>query len=170
MGEAANKLLIIGLGNPILTDDAIGWRVAAALREKLRDHAELAASVEITEACLGGLSLAELMVDYTRVIVIDAIMTRDCVPGTVYTFKLTALPGTLNTASAHDTNLATALGTLRRYGGIVPDDEAVDIVAVEAAEVMTFSETCTPAVEASIVPATEAVFRLIQASCAENQK
>jgi hydrogenase maturation protease len=162
MGESASKLLVIGLGNPILTDDAIGWRVAELLRDILRDHDEtFAASVEIIEASLGGLSLAELMVDYTRAIVIDAIITRDGVPGTVSTFKLTDLPGTLNTASAHDTNLATALGALRRFGAVVPDDRAVDIVAIEAEEVMTFSETCTPAVEASIPVATEATFQLI---------
>ena len=59
------------------------------------------------------------VITYTRALVIDAIMTRDGMPGTLYTFKLTDLPGTLNTASAHDTNLATALGTLRRYGGVV---------------------------------------------------
>ena len=163
MGIPSSKLLIIGLGNPILTDDAIGWRVAGALRDKLRDYAALAASVEIIEACLGGLSLAEMMVDYTRVIVIDAIMTRDIVPGTVFSFKLTDLPGTLNTASVHDTNLATALDILRRYGAVVPDDSAVDIVAVEAKEVMIFSEACTPAVEASIPAATETAFQLIRA-------
>jgi hydrogenase maturation protease len=148
MGELTSKLLVIGLGNPILTDDAIGWRVAGALRERLRDH--------------GDESLAELMVDHTRAIVIDATMTRDGVPGTVYTLKLTDLPGTLNTASAHDTNLATALAALRRFGAVVPDDSAIDIVTVEAEEVMTFSEECTPAVEASIPAATETVFQLIR--------
>jgi hydrogenase maturation protease len=164
MGELTSKLLVIGLGNPILTDDAIGWRVAGALRERLRDHGDesLAASLTIIEASLGGLSLAELMVDHTRAIVIDATMTRDGVPGTVYTLKLTDLPGTLNTASAHDTNLATALAALRRFGAVVPDDSAIDIVTVEAEEVMTFSEECTPAVEASIPAATETVFQLIR--------
>jgi len=162
MGESPSKLLIIGLGNPILTDDAVGWRVAEALREKLRDHVSRAESVEIIEASLGGLSLAEMMVGYTRALVIDAIMTQDGVPGTVYSLKLTDLPGTLNTASAHDTNLTTALGTLRRYGAVVPDESAVKIVAVEAEEVMTFSEECTPAVEASIPVATETAFQLIQ--------
>ncbi len=161
MSETENILLVIGLGNPILTDDAVGWRVAASLRERLSHNKALIASVEIIEASLGGLSLAELMVDYSHAIVIDAIMTRDGVPGTVYTLKLTDLPGTLNTASAHDTNLVTALGTLRRFGAVVPDDSAIDIVAIEADEVMTFSESCTPAVETSIPLATDTAFQLI---------
>jgi hydrogenase maturation protease len=153
--------LIIGLGNPILTDDAIGWRVAQALREFLQNEPDsLPVAVEITEACVGGLSLAEMMVGYCRAVVIDAIMTRGGVPGTVYRFKLPDLPGTLNTASSHDTNLATALVALRRFDAIVPADNEIDIIAVEAEEVLSFSEECTPAVEESIPAAVEAVLRL----------
>jgi hydrogenase maturation protease len=154
--------LIIGLGNPILTDDAIGWRVAQALREFLQNEPDsLPVPVEITEACVGGLSLAEMMVDYRRAIVIDAIMTRGGVPGTVYHFTLRDLPGTLNTASSHDTNLSTALTALRRFEAVVPADDAIEIVAVEAEDALTFSETCTPAVEASIPAAVQAVLQLV---------
>jgi hydrogenase maturation protease len=160
MGDAP-PTLIIGLGNPILTDDAIGWRVSQALREFLQNEPDsLPVAVEITEACVGGLSLAEMMVGYRRAVVIDAIMTRGGVPGTVYHFKLPDLPGTLNTASSHDTNLATALAALRRFDAIVPADDEIDIIAVEAQEVLSFSEECTPAVEESIPAAVEAVLRL----------
>lgn len=155
--------LIIGMGNPILTDDAVGWRVAHTLRESLQNRPDgpSAVPVEITEACVGGLSLAEMMVDYRRAIVIDAIKTRGGVPGTIYHMKLTDLPGTLNTASTHDTNLITALKALRRLGAAVPAVDAIDVVAIEAQDVLTFSETCTPAVEESITVATETVLRLL---------
>jgi hydrogenase maturation protease len=160
MGDTS-PTLIIGLGNPILTDDAIGWRVAQALRDFLQNKPDsLPSPVEITEACVGGLSLAEMMVGYRRTIVIDAIMTRGGLPGTVYHFTLRDLPGTLNTASSHDTNLITALRTLRRFEAVVPADDAIEIVAVEAQDALTFSETCTPAVEASIPAAVQAVLRL----------
>ena len=83
--DDTSPTLIIGLGNPILTDDAIGWRVVHALREFLQDEPDsLPIPVEITEACVGGLSLAEMMIGYRRAVVIDAIMTRGGVPGTVY--------------------------------------------------------------------------------------
>jgi hydrogenase maturation protease len=156
--------LIVGLGNPILTDDAVGWRVAHAIREALQGEPGdlLAAPVEVMEACVGGLSLAELMVGYQRAIVIDAIMTREGVPGNIYHLKLSDLPGSLNTASSHDTNLITALEALRRFGATVPADSAVDIVAVEAQNVLTFSEECTPAVEESIPLAVEAVLGLLR--------
>ncbi len=158
--------LVIGLGNPILTDDGVGWRVAQELRNLLQNGPDnsLAGAVEITEACLGGLSLAEMMVGYERVIVIDAIMTRGGVPGTVIHLKLADLPGTLNTASSHDTNLITALEALRRFDAVVPPDDAVDIVAVEAENVLTFSEQCTPAVEQSVPAAVKTVLSILARS------
>jgi len=116
----------------------------------------------VIEASVGGLSLAELLIGYRRAIVIDAIMSRKYVPGTVSRLRLIDLPGTLNIASTHDTNLITALHALRRFGADVPNDEAVDIVAVEAQDVTTFAEECTPAVAASIPVAASAVMELLR--------
>ncbi len=88
-------------------------------------------------------------------------MTQGGVPGTVYHLKMSELPGTLNLASAHDTNLATALHALRRFDADVPSDDAIDIVAVEAHDVWTFAEACTPAVEAAVPSAASLVQMLI---------
>jgi len=153
--------LIIGLGNPILSDDGIGWRVAHAVRVRMQALG-IDGTVEIREACVGGLSLAELLVDYRRAIVIDAIMTEGGIPGTVYHLKLADLPGTLNMASAHDTNFATALRALRRFGAMVPTDDHIEIIAIEAQDVWTFDERCTPAVEANISQAVSAVMQLLK--------
>jgi hydrogenase maturation protease len=166
VSAAPASTLVVGLGNPILSDDGIGWRVAQRLREELggfsSDGPSAALSIHVVEASVGGLSLAELLIGYQRAVVIDAIMARVDVPGTVYCLKLIDLPGTLNIASTHDTNLITALHALRRFGAEVPADEAVDIVAVEAQDVTTFAEVCTPAVSASIPSAVSAVMRLLR--------
>jgi hydrogenase maturation protease len=158
--------LVIGLGNPILSDDGIGWQVAEQVRRVLDSQmaegsrpARLA--VHVTEACVGGLSLAEMLIGYESAVIIDAIMTGNALPGTVHELKLGDLPGTLNMASAHDTNLATALRALRRYGAAVPADEDIDIVAVEAQDVWTFREGCTPEVRNSLAEAVERVLRLV---------
>lgn len=153
--------LIVGLGNPILTDDGVGLRVAQLVRERLSEQPHTSPLAHVQEACVGGLSLAEMLVDYRRAVVIDAIMTQDGIPGTIYHLKLSDLPGTLNTASAHDTNLNTALRAMRRFGATVPPDDAIDVVAVEAQDVLSFGEQCTPAVEASIPAAADLVMRLL---------
>ncbi|MBN1285667.1 MAG: hydrogenase maturation protease [Anaerolineae bacterium] len=146
------KTLVIGLGNPILTDDAVGIRVVRALQE-----AGLPDGVDALELSVGGLRLMESMTDYGRVVLVDAIMTQGGEPGAVYDLTLDQLPGTLNTSSAHDTNLATALRIGRRLGAALPADAHVKIVAVEAADVLTFGERCTPAVEAAVPVAVRRV-------------
>ena len=65
------KTLIIGLGNPILGDDGVGWKVANQLTTIIDPDS----SVEIDCASLGGLSLMERMLGYQRVIVIDSMET-----------------------------------------------------------------------------------------------
>ena len=165
MSDTLPSVIVIGLGNPILCDDGVGWRVAHEVREYLAGSGELSARVfvNVVEACVGGLSLVELLVGYDQAVVVDAILTEGGVPGSVYQFDLDDLPGTLNTASAHDTNFATALRALRRFGAVLPNNRAISIVAVEAMDVWTFAESCSPAIEAAIPVATAAVVRVIEA-------
>lgn len=154
------RTLIVGLGNPILGDDGIGWRVAEAVRA-------LAPPVEIDCLALGGLSLMERLIDYDRAIIIDAIQTQEGEIGQVYTLGLDELPNFSagHTTAAHDTSLATALNLGRSMGARLPSE--VTIVAIEAKRVYDFSENLTPAVEKAIPAATQAVLALLQGT--ENQ-
>jgi hydrogenase maturation protease len=146
-------MLVVGLGNPILTDDGVGWRAADLLRPLLPP------TVSLVTVCVGGLALAELLADHDRVIIIDAIITGRVAPGTIHHFDLTSLPGTLNSASAHDTKLSTAISTLRRVGVSMPDD--IQFVAVEALDVWTFGEECSPLVRESLPLVVDLVVRLL---------
>ena len=65
------KTLILGLGNPLVTDDSVGLRVAEQLKPLLADRPE----VEVAEDYWGGLRLMERMIGFDRAIVIDAICT-----------------------------------------------------------------------------------------------
>jgi hydrogenase maturation protease len=146
--------LIVGLGNPILGDDGIGWHVAEAVRLLVDD-------VEVDCLALGGLSLMERLIGYERVIIIDAIQTRDGQIGEVSTFPLEALPDLSagHTTAAHDTSLQTALKLGRTMGAQLPDD--VTVVAVEANRVYDFSEELSPAVAQAIPVATQLVLDLL---------
>jgi len=151
---AANNTLIVGLGNPILGDDGIGWRVASAVQS-------LDPPVEIDYLALGGLSLMERLVGYERVVIIDAIQTSNGSIGQVYTFPLDSLPDRSagHTTAAHDTSLQTALQLGQAMGADLPDE--ILVVAVEAEQVFDFSEELSPAVEAAIPEATKAVMDLL---------
>jgi hydrogenase maturation protease len=154
------KIIIIGLGNPILTDDGVGVKVAYAVRDALASAARN--GVTVTEASVGGLRLMEMMEGYDRVILVDAIQTADGQPGTIYRLTLddiaSAVP-TQHSASAHDMNLPTAMEMGRCLGMALP--ASVEIFAIEALDVVTFGETCTPHVTAAIPAVTELVLETL---------
>ena len=149
------KTLILGLGNPLITDDSVGLRVAAVLKEQLAGRD----GIEVDEDYWGGLRLMERMVGYDRAIVIDAIQTG-APPGTIHHLRVDALP-TQRSASAHDVNLPTALALGRQAGEKLPRDEAILLVGIEADDILTFGEACTPPVQAAIPRAAQAVLEAL---------
>ncbi len=147
------RTLVLGLGNPILGDDGVGWRVAEQCAEYVMTHPPRepsSCSVEFDSHGGGGLGLAERLIGYDRAILIDAIHTGTQPPGIVTSFPLDALPspGSVHTSSAHDTSLLTALELARRLGARVP--EQVIIVAIAAQNIYEFSEELSPAVEKAV--------------------
>lgn len=151
------KTLIIGLGNPLVTDDGVGLRVVAELKSRLAHQP----GVEVTEDYWGGLRLMERMVGYERAIVIDAILTG-AEPGTIHQLTPDSIP-TQRSASAHDMNLPTALALGRQAGVALPDDENILLVGIEVEDVLNFGEECTPAVGAAVPRAVEEVLRFLDA-------
>jgi hydrogenase maturation protease len=149
------KILILGLGNPLVTDDSIGLRVIEELKPRLADRPE----VEVSEDYWGGLRLMERMIGFDRAIVVDAIQTG-APPGTIHRLTPDGIP-TQRSASAHDMNLATALEFGRQAGVHLPQNEGIRLVGIEAEDILTFNERCTPAVQAAIPRAVEAVLEAL---------
>jgi hydrogenase maturation protease len=116
--------------------------------------------VEVSEDYWGGLRLMERMVGYDRVIVIDAIQSG-APPGTIHRLTPDSI-STQRSASAHDVNLPTALEFGRTAGVALPKNEYILLVGIEAEDILSFNERCTPAVEASIPLAVEVVIKAIQ--------
>jgi hydrogenase maturation protease len=149
------KTLIIGLGNPLVSDDSVGLRVAKLLESMLGNRPD----VEVSEDYWGGLRLMERMIDFDRAIVVDAICTG-AAPGTLVVLGPHDL-ATQKSASAHDLTLPTALAFGRQAGAHLPPDEAIQLVGVEAHDILTFSEECTPDVAAAIPRAAQLVLNLL---------
>jgi len=153
------KLLIIGLGNPILGDDGVGWAIA---QQVAKNHAGNQ-SIEVDCLSLGGLSLMERMTGYKRVILIDSIHTGQHPIGSVNSFPLSDMPDLSagHTTAAHDTSLKTALNVGRSMNIPLPDDDNVQVVAIEAENVYDFSDELSPPVAAAIPQAVETVMKLL---------
>ncbi len=137
------KLLILGLGNTIVSDDGVGIYVGRQVKDLLAGP-----GVDFIEASLAGLQLLDYVCGYECLVIIDAIQTQGGVPGSLYYLTIESLRWTVRLASIHDVNLATALEFGRQMGMDVPD--RVDIYAIEALDLKTFSESCTPQVAAAI--------------------
>ena len=150
------KILVLGLGNPLVSDDSIGLRVAETLKPMLAGRPD----VEVSEDYWGGLRLMERMIGYDRAIIIDAIRSG-APPGTVHRLAPDSI-STQRSASVHDVNLPTALEFGRKAGVALPKNEHILLVGIEAEDILTFSERCTPAVEASIPLAVGTVMQAIQ--------
>jgi len=150
------RTLVIGLGNPLVSDDSVGLRIARELRARLAHRSD----VDVTEDYWGGLRLMERMIGYRRAIVVDAICSG-APPGTIHHLTTDSL-ATQRSASAHDVNLPTALAFGRQAGAVLPADIDVRLVGIEALDVVNFSEQCTPDVAAAIPRAVEEVVRLVE--------
>ena len=146
------RTLIMGLGNPILSDDGVGIRVARELGRRIRDP-----HVTLREADVYGFGLLELMFGFDRVIVIDSVQTRGGNPGEFFRLTDEDLRFSAFLGSPHDTNFASALEMGRRLKLRVPRE--VVIYAVEAQNLTTFHEGCTPEVERSIPAVVEEILR-----------
>jgi hydrogenase maturation protease len=154
------QILVIGLGNPILGDDGVGWRVVEEIARKTANKPD----IEVDCVSLGRLSLMERITGFERVILVDSIFTGEKPIGTVSLFLLTELPelSSGHTTAVHDTSLRNALKVGRSMDILLPSDEEVFIVAIEAENVYDFSETLSQTVEAAVPQAVKAVLQLIQ--------
>jgi hydrogenase maturation protease len=137
--------LIVGLGNPIMGDDAIGCRCAEAIEVALSPQ-ELE-TVEVIQFFRGGISLMERLIGYDRVLIIDSITGSGIMQGGVKKLTLDEIPSyTVN--SPHDGSLKNALEFGKLMGADLP--RLVDILAVEIEPKFEFSDQLSAPIEAAI--------------------
>ena len=146
------RTLVLGLGNPILTDDGVGIHIVRTAAAQCSPTE----GVTFAEASVGGLRLLDLLAGYDRVILVDAIQTHGGQPGEFYWVGPGDLCASLHSGSTHDLSLPGALDLGRRLGMKLPGDRDLAILAVEVEDVLTIGEACTPAVAQAISGAAEA--------------
>lgn len=165
------KTLLIGLGNPILGDDGVGWRVAEEVKKQIPSsrlrHPSPSAredggegDIDVDFLSLGGLSLMEHLIGYERVILIDALAS-DQKAGSVTVAKLSELPdySALHTSSAHDTSLQNALKLGKRLGVNLPDE--VVVIGIVTNQAHDFSEELSLPVANAVPEAAKIVLDLL---------
>ena len=176
------KTLIVGLGNPALGDDGVGWKVVKEVCKSLpsprlrhpsparteRSENEVEAGrgdggegdLQVNCLTLGGMGLMEHLIGYDRAILVDAFAT-DAPVGSISVLKLGQLPNysAYHITSAHDTSLQEAIEMGREMGAHLPGD--VMVVGIATERIHEFSEELSPSVEQVIPCVVKIVLDLI---------
>lgn len=136
------KYLVLGLGNDLLADDAVGIQA-------VRDLAgELSGKADCIESGLHGVALIDLFIGYDRAIIIDAVQTGRHPPGTI----LELVPDDLKTVaspSPHYTGLPEMIELARKMR--LPFPREIRILAVEVGDVTTVGGSMSPPVTRALV-------------------
>ena len=143
-------LLVLCLGNPLRSDDAVALHVARAL------EAAPPPGTTVKVSARAGLYLLDDMEGFDRVVVVDAVQTGQHPPGTVHELPLEALHSPAG-PSPHAVGLPSALALARASGAPVPSRIELVLVEVEVLDVV--GEGLAPAVASAVGPAVEAVRR-----------
>ena len=158
------KTIVIGLGNPILGDDGVGWRVAEEVRNQLTSHPntllmEEGNHVDVDCLSLGGIGLMERLIGYEHVILIDAFFSA-AEPGTILISGLGELPDDCasHITSAHDTSLQNAIKLGRELGAKLPEN--ITVVGISTTHVYDFSEELSRPVAEAVQKAAQIVMEL----------
>ncbi len=153
------RTLVLGIGNPILGDDGVGFHIAQELAKEIKDE-----NIDVKNTSVDGLNLLELIVGYDKVIIIDAIMTEDGEVGGIYRLRPESFVKTVHpTTSPHNANLATAIEIGKKFlVGQMP--AKIVVFAVNIQEVTKVTEEMTEKVRGAITRTVNLVLEEIDSN------
>lgn len=134
------RLLVIGLGNPLMGDDGVGIHVI----HELKKH-HLPENVEVMDGGTAGVDLVDLLSTYRETIMIDAIRNENDHLSNIRLFSpddLIYRKGDGN-YSIHDMELTTALSLMKTLNIKIPDITIIGIPAVIIAPEVGLSAECS---------------------------
>lgn len=135
------KILVLGIGNDILSDDAVGLVAARKLR------GELSNDVEVEEAYGLGLELLETLEGYEYALLLDAVMTGQREPGTIMEFTQNDFAPEIS-SSPHYVGLPEVFKMAEKLH--IPFPKEIRILALEVEDPYHIHEGLTVAVEEAI--------------------
>lgn len=142
--------VILGLGNDLLGDDAIGLRVVEEVRNRLGPDPR----VELHVTTETGPALLDYLVGCDAAVVVDAIHTGEHPAGFIQQIEPT-VPTRTPACSPHRLGIAQLCALGRERGLATP--AKLRLIGIEIGAPTRFGTALSPAVEASIPDAVDAV-------------
>ena len=137
------KTLILGLGNPIMGDDAIGIIVV----DWLEKNANLPNTTVNSDVSLSGIGLIEQCRGYDRVIIVDSMVTGNYPPGTVKVLTTNQFLSTHHTSDFHNMDFLTALEISEETFDDLPKRDNIKIIGIEIIPTQEFSDELSPEIK-----------------------
>jgi hydrogenase maturation protease len=148
-GEEPGRIVILGVGNLLLTDEGVGPTTIAYLVERWR----FPQHVELVDGATAGLELMNVFGGAAHLVVVDTVF-GGAEPGAIYRFHPDQVPsGVRYRTSIHQITFLDAW-IMARILGPVPE---IVIVGVEPEDMSTPHIGLTPAVEARLPDIEEVV-------------
>lgn len=139
--NAQNKILVLGIGNDILCDDAVGLVAARKI------HDELSGEVDVLESFGLGLDLLETLEGYEYALLLDAVMTGQCEPGTIMEFTQNDFAPEIS-SSPHYVGLPEVFKMAEKFH--IPFPKETRILALEVEDPYQIYEGLTVTVEEAL--------------------
>jgi hydrogenase maturation protease len=140
---ASPRLLLLGLGNDILTDDAVGLHVVRELQRRLAGQP----SIDCRETTEMGLALLDYFTGYRAVVIVDSIQTGKAAPGFLHELDAAALTRIAG-RTPHFVGVSETLALGKELG--LPMPEQVRIFAIEVEDPFTLGTDLTPILQAAL--------------------
>lgn len=148
------RSLVLGIGNPILSDDGVGLEVTKKMEEMLP------CGIDVRRLSVGGLAILDEIDGYDRLVVVDSIKTKKGNPGEVYKLSLNELGSTFHLCFSHGMDFATVFELGKRLGYRMP--KTIDIYAIEIEDNTTFYNGCTDKVKRKIPEIADKIVEMIE--------
>lgn len=148
----ASPILVLGLGNDLLADDAVGLRIVGVVRDRLAGDPR----IEVRASGEMGLALLDLIADREAVVVVDSIEGDGIAPGGLRELA-PGLDGPPRDWPPH----AFGIGDLCRFGRIsgLAMPRHLRIFAIGVAGPFVVGGVMHPAVADAVEPAADAVIQ-----------
>ncbi|HEY3381319.1 MAG TPA: hydrogenase maturation protease [Vicinamibacterales bacterium] len=138
--------IVLGLGNPLRYDDAVGLRVAEEVERLLTD--DPVPGVRVLTSTRAGFELIDLLAGADHAVIVDCLDVPGGVPGEIRELTMERVPGAARLVGAHDITLADAFEFARVSG--VPMPQTVEIYGIQAADTLRIEEGLFPDVAAAV--------------------
>jgi hydrogenase maturation protease len=150
------NVVVVGLGNSVLTDDTIGLKISQRVKNELKNmEIPFGIEVKVLENEAGGWSIIDTVEGADTLILIDAILDKSLKPGGIKWYSPGKIFSSVRLNGHHNMDIFSAMELARKYHLKIP--ESVYILGVGTKDVSTFSEECTREAEPGIERGTQAV-------------